>query len=764
MVKSVDRLTKLLCIIGLNNLIDNTTIEFMLSQEIIGSIANISKIGDSNIANLSVRIFNRLSMYAKARLKITEKIGALSSLIAMTDNDVLDTKIIATRTCCNIILDPVVREKAITNGILVSLERCFSIESLSANQTPSSTPTHKSRGMQNTPTTPQTFQRTFQQATSPMTGYSIVQEGLVVQCLISIFSICDTASYMEYCAKSRIPVILLRLITEPGASVDEYTIAAKSLAMMTWNPSSRKYLQQKEIFILLLKLIEVNFKVLAAEWLSAIIRFLVVGYDSNLELIEKRKILFCISKINERNVGKDAAAVSICRSLAATLRTLCEDKSINTADLVTDGTISVLLNASQIGAGDENIMYDVACVLYAFVVNSPEARYKASTLETVRIIDNLQNEPKCAELVAVIIASLAGCAKSRNTFAVPEIIAAIVNLVDLKLNMEQMNSNFILALNFFAKYPAGRVLLLTPSLAIDRTLTALNNHTNLKIKANIARTFKSINTDPNEAIEEGTVASLIAMSLEGKIKNPANDDLWYPQLEALGLSKVPAPCAHHELGQGVKTEEFSWFEQVSVTKGGAAGKGPDPPEPPTSVVDGSKEYPNMAEEVDGVELEGKTKMSLAKMPIPEMFRTSFQLKDEDFMPKESDGNVPFDETNSPSPRFIDTTMFQSLANAVSTDSQDSQVPSPTPSHDSNRSSREGSASGARSSQRIKKSMFLDDAMLQGCSSLGHSNVSSKANTPTHSKSSKKKKSKAHPKELKDDISLSRQAQKLGLYN
>ena len=181
------------------------------------------------------------------------------------------------------------------------------------------------------------------------------------------------------------------------------------------------------------------------------------------------------------------------------------------------------------------------------------------------------------------------------------------------------------------------------------------------------------------------------MSLEGKIKNPANDDLWYPQLEALGLSKVPAPCAHHELGQGVKTEEFSWFEQVSVTKGGAAGKGPDPPEPPTSVVDGSKEYPNMAEEVDGVELEvreyppishtiphtlyppishtipytlptppdqGKTKMSLAKMPIPEMFRTSFQLKDEDFMPKESDGNVPFDETNSPSPRFIDTTMFQ----------------------------------------------------------------------------------------------------------
>jgi len=90
MVKSVDRLTKLLCIIGLNNLIDDTTIDFMLKQEIIGSMANISKIGDSNIANLCVRIFNRLSKYAEARYKITGKGGALSSLIAMTDDDVLD--------------------------------------------------------------------------------------------------------------------------------------------------------------------------------------------------------------------------------------------------------------------------------------------------------------------------------------------------------------------------------------------------------------------------------------------------------------------------------------------------------------------------------------------------------------------------------------------------------------------------------------------------------------------------------------------------
>lgn len=41
-----------------------------------------------------------------------------------------------------------------------------------------------------------------------------------------------------------------------------------------------------------------------------------------------------------------------------------------------------------------------------------------------------------------------------------------------------------------------------------------------------------------------------------------------------------------------------WFQRVVVSKGGAAGKGPDPPEPPSMFVDGSQEYPNMAEEVN----------------------------------------------------------------------------------------------------------------------------------------------------------------------
>jgi hypothetical protein len=37
-----------------------------------------------------------------------------------------------------------------------------------------------------------------------------------------------------------------------------------------------------------------------------------------------------------------------------------------------------------------------------------------------------------------------------------------------------------------------------------------------------------LNSDANEAIEEGAVATLIAMSLEGKLKNQASDEYIQP--------------------------------------------------------------------------------------------------------------------------------------------------------------------------------------------------------------------------------------------
>ncbi len=65
-----------------------------------------------------------------------------------------------------------------------------------------------------------------------------------------------------------------------------------------------------------------------------------------------------------------------------------------------------------------------------------------------------------------------------------------------------------------SKVAASRDFLTSPPIQIDRLLIQLSGIDNAKIKANINRAYKNLNSDLNEAIEEGAVANLIAMSLE----------------------------------------------------------------------------------------------------------------------------------------------------------------------------------------------------------------------------------------------------------
>jgi hypothetical protein len=65
-----------------------------------------------------------------------------------------------------------------------------------------------------------------------------------------------------------------------------------------------------------------------------------------------------------------------------------------------------------------------------------------------------------------------------------------------------------------AKVPACREFMSSPPLNVDMHLMRISQLDNAKLKANCARTLKNMASDANEAIEEGAVAALIAMSLE----------------------------------------------------------------------------------------------------------------------------------------------------------------------------------------------------------------------------------------------------------
>ena len=88
-----------------------------------------------------------------------------------------------------------------------------------------------------------------------------------------------------------------------------------------------------------------------------------------------------------------------------------------------------------------------------------------------------------------------------------------MNIFD-NLRQDATASNVVLAIYGFSKINACREFLMAPPFQVDRLINKLSLLESPKIKANCGRAYKNFNSDLNEAIEEGAVASLIAMSLE----------------------------------------------------------------------------------------------------------------------------------------------------------------------------------------------------------------------------------------------------------
>ena len=122
MVRSVDIQTKLLCIIALCNLLDDNTVDYMLKEGLVGSVANLSKMSDNDTTHLCATLMNQLTYYVEARKNIAEKVPILQSLFAMTDSDRTETRIMAARTTSNLVLCPEVGHQTLEAGALKSLE------------------------------------------------------------------------------------------------------------------------------------------------------------------------------------------------------------------------------------------------------------------------------------------------------------------------------------------------------------------------------------------------------------------------------------------------------------------------------------------------------------------------------------------------------------------------------------------------------------------------------------------------------------------
>jgi hypothetical protein len=329
-------------------------------------------------------------------------------------------------------------------------------------------------------------------------------------------------------------------------------------------------------------------------------------------------------------------------------------------------------------------------------------------------------------------------------------------------------------------------MLVTGAVNIDAVLLKLNNTGSARVKAKCNRILKNITSESSEAIEEGAVATLIASSLEpGKVKNKVTDDTVPPQIFPLSYTGITQPVGVY---LDADPSTFMWFAEKVTAKGGAAGKGPDAPQPPLLNIDTSSEYPGMNEELEANEMEGKTKMAFAKMQVPPEMRNQHLLQDEDFEQKEDDDDeesttkkelpplpVPVEDefTNEPSSRKNSPKSSPSVKNRKSMRNSPQNSPT-TIARKSLRGSGESSPAGSSGSSPSASPKKLRNANSFTSSSKETADSDAKdekyADSPMSKKDSPKTERKsikggvAPSKEAKGPNSMQEKAAKLGLYN
>ncbi len=404
MVQSVDRLTKLLCVLGLNNLLDDTTIDFMVGEGLVGSIGNLSKIGDAHISNLCSKIFNSLSKYDIARAKMVERNATMHALFKLCESTAAETRSTATRTCCNLVFDLSVRQAVVKAGVLGPLEK----------------------------------------------GIDSEDEETSFQCLAALFCLCSESIFMEQMAKTTIPVTLLKLTLKHDTPENRYELSLKVLSSLAYERRSRFFMQTHQIISMLSALVKDNFVQSSSIWIASTFSFLIHNYGKLDELVEMGVIstltLFHSTFNGDRNEEESAV---VYKALAECFRILSELKS-GLNELANNAILQLFKKALQyivpIAEGEKPssliskndslaALCHIAVVLYRFANNETGLRIATGTFETSALLEKLLGFQKTIDVACVALGMYLMDTKSRVPFIKPAIALAMKNVLSFKISV-----------------------------------------------------------------------------------------------------------------------------------------------------------------------------------------------------------------------------------------------------------------------------------------------------------------------------------------
>ena len=393
MVHSVNKETKLLCVQALDNLLDDSTVSFMLDEGLTTSLANLCKIEDpsNRVAHLCAKMFNQLSHYQEAMYRIVERSPVTSAIYSMADSEHVDTAVLCCRTTANLVLcGGPVRQKAVTNGALRVLER----------------------------------------------GIQLKDSAAAAQCLAALFASSQEPSFLAPMARTSLP---LSLVTVARNTRDHamYANAVKTLALLAHESSSRPFLQTREVATALLDLARSNLLPHAAPWVAYAVRFLSNGYSNSTELVQL-DVSGALRALHQVDCGPGSGNAEVAMCAAETLRCISAHSDDCALDMAAAGaeTVAVLARAVQTAAtGSQSAQTTTALAnashaLYNMAFAGSPARVAVALDETVPLICALAQNPASSELAIATIYMFLNDPKTRYTFANEAVCLAIAAIFD----------------------------------------------------------------------------------------------------------------------------------------------------------------------------------------------------------------------------------------------------------------------------------------------------------------------------------------------
>ena len=341
MVRSVDMRTKQLCITALSNLLDDSTIQYLLGEGIVGSIANLSKMDNPKTLHLCAILFNQLTFYPEACLKIAERYVPLSTIFSMVHAANVETRIVAARTTCNLLFSKEVRDKAIEAGALGALQA----------------------------------------------GIESGNEDAASHCLRALFSSSKDLKILIFIAQTTIPLAVCSFAIK--YSDEKHDIALKILSLLSWHIESRKYIQNKAFATILIKLAITNLQRSSYQNLALVFRYFCLGFQDHRELLEAG-IMSAVEAIYDMN---DPSDFEVSSALADVIRSLAEIPEC-VIKLSTHKIITILKSILDICYSDVKTMYNVCVIIYCLASHGSESRLATASSITVTALLILSSYPE----------------------------------------------------------------------------------------------------------------------------------------------------------------------------------------------------------------------------------------------------------------------------------------------------------------------------------------------------------------------------------